>query len=125
MSTTIREKAKVTHTELANHRCRIGTNCITAVMGRINSQIKERDILGSKKNFSGHRDIFFKTGRSREKRDEWKIYVRIPKYNIHRPQGEVVFLRFSSRCVRYNNARNKLPSKQPVIVNLIWQHVST
>jgi len=81
--------------------------------------------FGVQKKFLGTPGHFLKTGRSREKRDEWKIYVRITKYNIHRPQGEVVILRFSSRCVRHNNAINKLPSKQPVIVNLIWQHVLT
>jgi hypothetical protein len=38
----------------------------------------------------------------------------------------IFFLHFLSRCVRYNNRRNKLPSTQLVsVISLIWQRVST
>jgi hypothetical protein len=49
-------KPKITNTELANHRCRIPANIITAAM-RIIYQIKNRDIWASRKMCSGYRDF--------------------------------------------------------------------
>ena len=56
-------KPKITSTDLANHRCRIWTNCIIAVMRKNILPNQKSGHFNVPKKLLGHRDISFESGK--------------------------------------------------------------